>query len=66
MLQDPLDDNVVPIVEELQRRLASAKPLAQAQAEDEENLGAQNDVENNDENGMINTKYDTKSTYVLC
>lgn len=50
MLQDPLDDNVVPIVEELQRRLPLVKPICQAQGEDEENLGPQNDLEYSEEN----------------
>lgn len=52
MLQDPLDDNVVPVVEELQRRLPLVKPICQAQGEDEENLGPQNDLENSEENGI--------------
>ncbi|KAK3031684.1 hypothetical protein RJ639_035052 [Escallonia herrerae] len=48
LLRDPLDDNVVPIVEELQRRL----PLVNAigQGEDEEHSGMQNDVASGDEN----------------
>ncbi|KAK3036871.1 hypothetical protein RJ639_031489 [Escallonia herrerae] len=48
LLRDPLDDNVVPIVEELKRRL----PLVNAigQGEDEEHSGMQNDVASGDEN----------------
>lgn len=52
MLQDPLDDNVVPIVEELVRRLPSINLNSQAQGEDEENLGPQNDLDTSEENGM--------------
>ncbi|KAL8148839.1 magnesium transporter MRS2-I-like [Apium graveolens] len=50
MLQDPLDDNVVPIVKELQRRLPLVNPISQGQGEDEENLGLQNDVKTSAEN----------------
>lgn len=52
MLQDPLDDNVVPIVEEFQKRLPSVNLSSQVQGEDEENLGTQNDFDTNEENGM--------------
>lgn len=52
MLQDPLDDNVVPIVEELQKRLPSVNLNSQVQGEDEENLGPQNDLDASEENGM--------------
>nr|XP_017252500.1 PREDICTED: magnesium transporter MRS2-I-like [Daucus carota subsp. sativus] len=50
MLQDPLDDNVVPIVEEFQRRLPSVNLNSQTQGEDEENLGPQNDLETSEDN----------------
>ncbi|XP_074366555.1 magnesium transporter MRS2-I-like [Apium graveolens] len=50
MLQDPLDDNVVPIVEELQKRLPSANLNSQVQGDDEENLGPQNDLDTSEEN----------------
>ncbi|KAK1399129.1 Magnesium transporter [Heracleum sosnowskyi] len=50
MLQDPLDDNVVPIVKELQRRLPMVNPISQGQGEDEDNLGPQNDTETSAEN----------------
>lgn len=52
MLQHPLDDNVVPIVKELQRRLPLVNPISQGQGEDEENLGPQNDLETSVENGI--------------
>lgn len=52
MLQDPLDDNVVPIVEELKRRLPSVNLNSQVQGEDEENLGPQNDLDTSEENGI--------------
>lgn len=54
MLQDPLDDNVIPIAQELQRRLSSIKPsiCQQPLAEEEEHLGQPNDLENSEENGI--------------
>ncbi|KAK2970182.1 hypothetical protein RJ640_019650 [Escallonia rubra] len=48
LLRDPLDDDVVPIVEELQRRLPLVNALGQG--EDEEHSGMQNDVASGDEN----------------
>lgn len=52
MLQDPLDDNVVPIVKELQRRLPLMNHFSQGHGEDEDNLGPQNDKEISTENGI--------------
>lgn len=52
MLQDPLDDNVVPIVQELQRRLPLVNLISEGQGEDEDNLGAENDLETSEENGI--------------
>lgn len=52
MLQDPLDDNVVPIVKELQRRLPLVNPISQGQGEDEKNLGPQNDIQTCAEDGI--------------
>ncbi|KAJ7972708.1 Magnesium transporter MRS2-like protein [Quillaja saponaria] len=49
LLRDPLDDNVVPIVEELQRRLSHVNATCQGQGEEEEHSGAQNDVESGEE-----------------
>ncbi|PSS14577.1 Magnesium transporter MRS2-I like [Actinidia chinensis var. chinensis] len=50
LLRDPLDDNVVPIVEELQRRLPMVTAICQDQAEDEEHQGARDDVESGEQN----------------
>ncbi|KAA8550797.1 hypothetical protein F0562_002481 [Nyssa sinensis] len=46
LLRDPLDDNVIPIVEELQRRLPPVDACCQGQGEDEEHPRAPKDVEN--------------------
>ncbi|XP_058208797.1 magnesium transporter MRS2-I-like isoform X1 [Rhododendron vialii] len=45
LLRDPLDDNVIPIIEELQRRLPPVNAICKGQVEDEENHGAKDDVE---------------------
>ncbi|KAI8022290.1 U-box domain-containing protein 52 [Camellia lanceoleosa] len=45
LLRDLLDDNVIPIVEELQRRLPPVIAISQDQGEDEEQQGAKDDVE---------------------
>ncbi|KAI8001626.1 Magnesium transporter MRS2-2 [Camellia lanceoleosa] len=45
LLRDPLDDNVIPIVEELQRRLPPVIAISQDQGEDEEQQGAKDNVE---------------------
>lgn len=55
MLQDPLDDNVVPIVQELQRRLPLVNSNSEGQREDGENLGPQSDLETNEDNGTTMT-----------
>ncbi|KAL1816742.1 hypothetical protein DCAR_0521126 [Daucus carota subsp. sativus] len=47
LLQDPLDDNVVPVVQELERRLPVVK---KGQGNYEENLGSPNDIETSDDN----------------
>lgn len=52
MLLDPLDDNVIPIVEELQRRLPLVSAILQGQGEEEEKPEAQNDTESSEQNGM--------------
>lgn len=43
LLRDPLDDNVIPIVEELQRRLARANEVSQLQGEEKECPEVHND-----------------------
>lgn len=51
LLRDPLDHNVVPIVEELQRRLPFISAISsQGQGDNEESAGAQNDAEDVEEN----------------
>ncbi|KAI8574468.1 hypothetical protein RHMOL_Rhmol01G0356500 [Rhododendron molle] len=49
LLRDPLDDNVIPIVEELQRRLPPVNAICEGQVEDEENHGAKDDVESGEQ-----------------
>ena len=48
MLRDPSDEYVVPIVQELQRRLPPMNAIRQGQ----DYTGGQNDVEAGDEDGM--------------
>ncbi|XP_015575847.1 magnesium transporter MRS2-2 isoform X2 [Ricinus communis] len=51
LLRDPLDDNVIPIVEELQRRLPLVYVTAtQVQVEEEEHPGVRKDVDTDQEN----------------
>ncbi|KAJ6795089.1 magnesium transporter MRS2-I [Iris pallida] len=45
LLRDPYEDNVIPIVEELRRRLPSANAVTPAHGEAKENLNGQHDVE---------------------
>uniref|UniRef100_A0A6V7QRR6 Magnesium transporter n=1 Tax=Ananas comosus var. bracteatus TaxID=296719 RepID=A0A6V7QRR6_ANACO len=49
LLRDPTDENVVPIMEELRRRLPPASILQQGQGEGKENLTSQNDAEAGEE-----------------
>lgn len=65
MLQDPLDDNVVPIVEEFQRRLPSVNLNSQTQGEDEENLGPQNDLETSEDNGIISVEFCSNTLFAV-
>ncbi|KAK0580417.1 hypothetical protein LWI29_001725 [Acer saccharum] len=47
LLRDPMDDNVIPIVEQLQRRLAPDNLITEGQEEDEEEHSrVRNDVDN--------------------
>jgi hypothetical protein len=46
LLRDPFGDNVIPLVEELQRRLSLANAICHGQAEEEEQPGAENSEEN--------------------
>ncbi|KAH9729521.1 Magnesium transporter MRS2-2 [Citrus sinensis] len=51
LLRDPMDDNVIPIVEQLQRRLASDYPISQGQGEEEDNHpGVRNNFETGEQN----------------
>lgn len=52
LLRDPTDDNVIPIVEELHRRLHPANALRQAQGDPKEHSSRQNNVEAGEEDGM--------------
>lgn len=56
MLRDPFDDNVVPIIEELRRRLPLGNAVYQGQGEEEEHPGVQHDVESGEENGNTSFK----------
>ncbi|CAK9323502.1 unnamed protein product [Citrullus colocynthis] len=48
LLRDPMDENVVPIVEELQRRLPSTTSIYQGQGEEEEPSTTQNESAENE------------------
>lgn len=52
MLRDPLDENVIPIVEELQRRLPPVNVNFIGQGEDEEGNGIQSETQTNESNGI--------------
>ncbi|KAI3972673.1 hypothetical protein MKX01_019331 [Papaver californicum] len=49
LLRDPTDDNVIPIVEELKRRLPPANAFRQGAGDGNEQLNGQNDVEAGEE-----------------
>ncbi|KAF5202822.1 Magnesium transporter mrs2-2 [Thalictrum thalictroides] len=48
-LRDPLDDNVIPIVEELRRRLPPSNSVQQGQGDMKEQQNGQNDIEGGEE-----------------
>jgi hypothetical protein len=50
LLRDPSDENVIPVVEELRRRLA---PSNATQHDGKENLNGQHDVEGAEEDGKL-------------
>lgn len=52
MLRDPLDENVIPIVEEFQRRLPLVNITNQIQGEEEVHPGERKDFDTGEENGM--------------
>lgn len=45
LLRDPLDENVTPVVEVLQRRLIQVNAVKEGQEEEKEHLMSQNDVQ---------------------
>lgn len=53
LLRDPLDENVIPVVEELQRRLPPASLIPQVQGDGRENPSGQNEVEAGEEDGVF-------------
>lgn len=53
LLRDPLDENVIPVVEELQRRLPPVNAIQQGQGDGKEFPGGQNDVDTGEEDGML-------------
>lgn len=52
MLRDPTDQNVIPVIEELQRRLPPVNAIRQGQGSGKEYPGGQNDVDAGEEDGM--------------
>lgn len=53
MLRDPTEENVIPIVEELRRRLRSDNVINQAHGEGRENINGQHDLDGVEEDGML-------------
>jgi len=53
LLRDPTDEHVVPVVEELQRRLPKLSAIHQQQGDGKEYLGGQHDNEAAEEDGML-------------
>jgi len=53
LLRDPTDENVIPVVEELQRRLPQSSAGLQQQGDGKEYLGGQNDAEAAEDDGML-------------
>jgi len=54
LLRDPTDENVIPVVEELQRRLPQLNvSLQQQQGDGKEYLGGQHDAEAAEEDCML-------------
>lgn len=53
LLRDPLDENVIPVVEELQRRLPPANHIVQGQRDGKGYPSGQNDVEAGEEDGLF-------------
>lgn len=53
LLRDPLDENVIPVVEELQRRLPPGNYIRENQTDGKEFPAGQNDVDAGEEDGMM-------------
>lgn len=53
LLRDPLDENVTPVVEVLQRRLIQVNALKEGQEEEKEHLMSQNDVQTSKPKGTL-------------
>ena len=53
LLRDPYEDNVIPIVEELRRRLMPSNTAKEDHGEWKENTSGQHDVEGADEDGEL-------------
>ena len=53
LLRDPYEDNVIPIVEELRRRLPRSNTVKQEHGEGKENTSGQHDVEGAEEDGEL-------------
>ena len=66
MLRDPLDENVIPVVEELQRRLALPCAPFEGQGDEDEQGGAQNDPQFVEEHGnCLQRKRGCKLCYLI-
>ncbi|KAL6192165.1 hypothetical protein ACLB2K_038552 [Fragaria x ananassa] len=52
LLRDPLDENVIPVVEELQRRLPPGNHIRENQTDGKEFPSGQNDVDAGEEDGL--------------
>ena len=69
LLRDPSDENVIPVVEELRRRLA---PSSATQHDGKENLRGQHDVEGAEKDGklsfaiLLSTACGTRMFLYLC
>lgn len=58
LLRDPLDENVIPFVEELQRRLPVGDESGNGQGDGKESSGGgQNDGDTGEEDGNCNRHY---------
>lgn len=53
LLRDPLDENVTPVVEVLQRRLIQVNAVKEGQEEEKEQLMSQNDIETSKPKGTL-------------